>query len=50
MNGKVDFYRDWKEYQNGFGYLTEEHWIGLRNWWFSSALILYAYLTVKGSV
>ncbi|XP_065929125.1 ryncolin-1-like [Magallana gigas] len=31
MNGKVDFYRDWKDYQNGFGNLTEEHWIGNQN-------------------
>eukprot|EP00105_Crassostrea_gigas_P041452 XP_019925600.1 PREDICTED: ryncolin-4-like [Crassostrea gigas] len=28
MNGKVDFYRSWKEYKYGFGNVSEEHWIG----------------------
>lgn len=31
MNGKVDFYRSWKEYKYGFGNVSEEHWIGMHN-------------------
>ncbi|XP_063442654.1 ryncolin-2-like [Mytilus trossulus] len=28
QNGKVDFYRGWKEYANGFGRLKTEFWLG----------------------
>ncbi|XP_063442602.1 ficolin-1-like [Mytilus trossulus] len=28
MNGKTDFYRDWKEYKEGFGSLRSEFWLG----------------------
>ncbi|XP_076107161.1 uncharacterized protein LOC143075580 [Mytilus galloprovincialis] len=28
MNGKTNFYRGWKEYENGFGDLNEEYWLG----------------------
>ncbi|XP_078358216.1 ryncolin-1-like [Oculina patagonica] len=29
LNGSVDFYRDWADYQNGFGDLNGEFWLGL---------------------
>ncbi|XP_076108015.1 microfibril-associated glycoprotein 4-like [Mytilus galloprovincialis] len=28
MNGKINFYRDWKSYTTGFGNLNGEHWLG----------------------
>ncbi|CAG2203678.1 Ficolin-1-A,Ryncolin-1,Fibrinogen C domain-containing protein 1,Tenascin-N,Angiopoietin-related protein 7,Angiopoietin-related protein 6,Ficolin-3,Fibrinogen C domain-containing protein 1-B,Fibroleukin,Fibrinogen-like protein 1,Ficolin-1,Ficolin-1-B,Tenascin-R,Ryncolin-2,Fibrinogen C domain-containing protein 1-A,Microfibril-associated glycoprotein 4,Fibrinogen-like protein A,Ryncolin-3,Ficolin-2,Fibrinogen alpha chain,Tenascin,Techylectin-5A,Ryncolin-4 [Mytilus edulis] len=28
FNGKVNFYRDWKEYREGFGSLQNEFWLG----------------------
>ncbi|UJR14816.1 hypothetical protein I4U23_001803 [Adineta vaga] len=28
MNGTVDFYREWKEYKDGFGDLQTEFWLG----------------------
>eukprot|EP00112_Aurelia_sp_Birch-Aquarium-sp1_P014143 Seg3031.2 transcript_id=Seg3031.2/GoldUCD/mRNA.D3Y31 product=Ficolin-2 protein_id=Seg3031.2/GoldUCD/D3Y31 len=28
MNGKVDFFRNWVEYKNGFGNLEREFWLG----------------------
>ncbi|XP_063436679.1 fibrinogen-like protein A [Mytilus trossulus] len=28
MNGTVDFYREWKEYETGFGNLDSEFWLG----------------------
>ena len=30
-NGTVNFYRNWEDYENGFGGLDGEFWIGLRN-------------------
>ncbi|CAG2242706.1 Ficolin-1-A,Angiopoietin-1,Fibrinogen C domain-containing protein 1,Ryncolin-1,Tenascin-N,Angiopoietin-related protein 7,Ficolin-3,Fibrinogen C domain-containing protein 1-B,Fibroleukin,Fibrinogen-like protein 1,Ficolin-1,Angiopoietin-4,Tenascin-R,Ryncolin-2,Techylectin-5B,Fibrinogen C domain-containing protein 1-A,Fibrinogen-like protein A,Ryncolin-3,Angiopoietin-2,Ficolin-2,Tenascin,Techylectin-5A,Ryncolin-4 [Mytilus edulis] len=28
FDGKIDFYRTWKEYEHGFGNLRGEHWLG----------------------
>ena len=29
VNGSVDFYLDWADYEEGFGYLDNEFWLGL---------------------
>ncbi|XP_072529721.1 tenascin [Salminus brasiliensis] len=31
QNGKLDFYRNWKNYTNGFGDKNDEFWLGLSN-------------------
>ena len=28
--GDTDFHRPWDDYENGFGNLTGEHWLGLK--------------------
>ena len=30
-NGLVDFYRDWEDYKQGFGYVNGDYWLGLQN-------------------
>ncbi|WAR29475.1 TEuncharacterized [Mya arenaria] len=30
LNGKVDFYRNFSSYENGFGSLQEDFWLGLK--------------------
>ena len=30
-DGSVNFYRGWTEYENGFGDVKEEYWMGLKN-------------------
>jgi len=30
-NGSVNFYRQWKDYEDGFGDLDSEFWYGLQN-------------------
>lgn len=31
MDGSVEFYRIWKDYEKGFGDLMGEHWLGLQH-------------------
>ena len=31
QDGSVEFLRNWAEYERGFGNLTGEHWLGLKN-------------------
>ena len=28
QDGSVDFFRDWSDYEKGFGNVTSEHWLG----------------------
>ncbi|XP_052229809.1 uncharacterized protein LOC127843943 [Dreissena polymorpha] len=30
FNGSVDFYRNFSDYENGFGFVSGEHWLGLK--------------------
>ena len=30
-NGLVDFYRNWEDYKQGFGYVNGDYWLGLQN-------------------
>ncbi len=30
MDGSLDFFRNWRDYEEGFGNLTGEHWLGLQ--------------------
>ena len=30
QDGSVEFFRNWKEYENGFGNLVTEFWLGLK--------------------
>ena len=30
LDGSVNFYRSWNEYENGFGNVTREFWLGLK--------------------
>ena len=38
-NGLVDFYRDWEDYKQGFGYVNGDYWLGLQilHWLTSTA-------------
>ncbi|XP_022303592.2 angiopoietin-1-like [Crassostrea virginica] len=28
QNGDINFYRNWKDYKNGFGHINDEYWLG----------------------
>ena len=34
-DASVDFYRNWKEYQNGFGNKSDNYWLGNYNYLFN---------------
>ncbi|XP_066517020.1 microfibril-associated glycoprotein 4-like [Hoplias malabaricus] len=41
IDGSVSFYRTWQEYQNGFGNLSGEYWLGLQNLYIMTNLEKY---------